>query len=1252
MKKMYEELVNFYPVSKTLRFELKPIGKTFENMKKNCVLEGDEKRARDYKKAKEIMDEYHKKFINDCLEDYKIDVKKLEEYNNILISEDKDKIKKVESELRKEISERFAKNSNYKKIFGKEMIEKLLPEFVNKKEDKEVLDEFSKFTTYFKGFDENRKNIYSSDENSTSIAYRLINENLPIFINNVKCFEYFKKVIPEDVQNNICKDLWKIIKVEKLDDMFKLDYFNEVLTQNGIDMYNQIIGSISRKDNKNLKGINEYINEYKQKHPEDKKIAKFNILYKQILSDSETASFTIDEFENDQQVINSIRDLTIQINSELLNNLENLLNNIEKFDLEKIYLKNDSSIKEISNYLYGDWYAINSHILNWYDEEYGKRKDTQKVSYENARKKYLKAKQNLSIQFLNSCINKEESLNNIQTYFKNYKVIDIEDKKENIFELIINKYEKINSFINSNYPEDKNLKEDFKNILLIKEYLDSVKKLESFIKPLIGARYDLTLEKDNKFYDKLNEFWNNLQIVNLLYDKVRNYLTGKVYSKDKIKLNFKNPTLLDGWCESNEIANSSLLFKNDKGYYLGIINKDYNKDFKNILEPQDENDVFLKMKYIQIADPQKDIQNLLQIEGKTVKKNGKVDKKIGENIILEELKNKYLPQEINNIRKTKSYSTQSEKFKKEDLIKFIDYYKERVKEYYNKFAFEFKDSKEYKDFGEFTAHINEQAYHISFDKVSKKYINDLVDEGKLYLFQIYNKDFSEYSHGKPNLHTLYWKMLFDEENLKNVIYKLNGKAEIFYRKPSIERKITHNKNQKINNKNELNSKKQSIFKYDLIKDKRFTEEKFLFHVPITLNFNNKGINKINEKVRKEIKKNEENYIIGIDRGERNLLYLVLIDSKGRIVKQSSLNKITDSNTNYKTDYHQLLDGKEEARKKARENWQLIENIKELKGGYLSQVISEITNLMIEYNAIVILEDLNGKFKRVRQGIEKQVYQKFEKMLIDKLNYLVKKEKLNNECGGLLKAYQLTNQFESFRKLGKQSGVLFYIPAWNTSKIDPVTGFINLLYVKYENEEKTKKIIEKMDDIKYNKKEDYFEFYVDFKKFKDITIKKTQWKICTNGNRIKTFKNPLKNNEWDDEEIILTEEFKKLLVKYNIDYYKSDLKEEILKISGRDFWENFLNLFRLTLQLRNSKTKTEEDYIISPVQDSNGKFFNSTEKLKGLPEDADANGAYNIARKGLWIVEQIKNTPDDKLNNVRLAISNNEWMDFVQDKRWE
>ena len=61
--------------------------------------------------------------------------------------------------------------------------------------------------------------------------------------------------------------------------------------------------------------------------------------------------------------------------------------------------------------------------------------------------------------------------------------------------------------------------------------------------------------------------------------------------------------------------------------------------------------------------------------------------------------------------------------------------------------------------------------------------------------------------------------------------------------------------------------------------------------------------------------------------------------------------------------------------------------------------------------------------------------------------------------------------------------------------------------------------------------------------------------------------------------------------------------------------------------------------------ANGEFYDSRTCGKNLPVNADANGAYNIARKGLWAIEQIKQADD--LTKLKLAISNKEWMRFAQ-----
>ena len=97
-----------------------------------------------------------------------------------------------------------------------------------------------------------------------------------------------------------------------------------------------------------------------------------------------------------------------------------------------------------------------------------------------------------------------------------------------------------------------------------------------------------------------------------------------------------------------------------------------------------------------------------------------------------------------------------------------------------------------------------------------------------------------------------------------------------------------------------------------------------------------------------------------------------------------------------------------------------------------------------------MEDLNSGFKNSRKKIEKEIYQTFERMLIEKLNYLVFKNRDANVPGGLYNAYQLTGKYEGDSEMRGQNGIIFYVPAWYTSQTCPVTGFTNLFRLRYTN----------------------------------------------------------------------------------------------------------------------------------------------------------------------------------------------------------
>lgn len=1313
----FDDFKKLYSLSKTLRFEAKPVGSTLKNIIESGLLEEDEHRAQSYVKVKKLIDEYHKVFIDRVLNDGCLTIENkgkkdsLEEYYESYMSKSNDEnvsktFKEIQENLRSVIAKKLTDDNAYANLFGNKLIESYkdkdeknkiidsdLIQFINtaepsqldsmsQDEAKELVKEFWGFTTYFVGFFDNRKNMYTSEEKSTGIAYRLVNENLPKFIDNMEAFK--KAIAKPEIQTNmeeLYSNFAEYLNVESIQEMFQLDYYNMLLTQKQIDVYNAIIGGKTDEEHDvKIKGINEYINLYNQQH-KDEKLPKLKALFKQILSDRNAISWLPEEFNSDQEVLNAINDCYKRLSENVLGDkvLKSLLCSLSDYNLNGIFVRNDLQLTDISQKMFGNWSVIQDAIMQDIKNvaPARKRKESEE-DYEKRISDIFKKADSFSIQYINDCLNEmdDNNLHAVDGYFATLGAVNTPTmQRENLFALIQNAYTDISDLLDTQYPENKNLAQDKTNVAKVKALLDAIKSLQHFVKPLLGKGDES--DKDERFYGELASLWTELDTVTPLYNMIRNYMTRKPYSEKKIKLNFENPQLLGGWDANKEKDYATIILRRNGMYYLAIMDKDSKKLLGKTMPSDGE--CYEKMVYKQfdiskqlpkcttelkrvwkalvedakrscLLSDSKDWNKPLNVTRKLWELNNYVWDKKKEDWVLRKKKDETRPKRFHKKYLELTSDKKGYNQAKNDWIKFT---KEFLSSYKKVEAYDIDYKKRYNSVDELYKQLNGDFYTISFSYVSVSFIDKLVDEGKMYLFQIYNKDFSDFSKGTPNMHTLYWKALFDERNLADVVYKLNGQAEMFYRKKSINNTHpTHPANHPIQNKNKDNKKKESVFEYDLIKDRRYTVDKFLFHVPITMNFKSVGSENINQQVREYLQQADDTHIIGIDRGERHLLYLVVIDMQGNIKEQFTLNEIVNeyNGNTYRTNYHDLLDTREEERLTARQSWQTIENIKELKEGYLSQVVYKITQLMVKYHAVVVLEDLNKGFMRGRQKVEKQVYQKFEKMLIDKLNYLVDKKADAAQSGGLLNAYQLTSKFDSFQKLGKQSGFLFYIPAWNTSKIDPVTGFVNLLDTRYQNTEKAKAFFSRFDAIHYNANKDWFEFYLDYDKFcTKAEGTRTRWTLCTQGSRISTFRNAEKNSQWDNLEVDLTREMKSLFEHYHINIC-GNLKEEICLQTDKAFFTGLLHMLKLTLQMRNSITGTETDYLISPVADENGTFYDSRSCGDTLPKNADANGAYNIARKGLMFIGQIKETKD--LANFKYDISNKAWLNFAQQKPYK
>lgn len=1238
-----KQFTNLYPVSKTLRFELIPQGETQAHL--NDLIAEDEQRAEDYKEVKKYIDRYHKWFIDDCLSKVPDSllgeemIRLLNKYIEVNNEKDAEGPDKVQDDLRKLIVKALKsgvsldkdpeQEERFKSLFSEDLVKNVLPKFVQTEEEKSKVAKFRDMTTYFVGFYENRKNMYSEEAQTTAIGYRVIHENLPRFLDNIAVYEKIKPVLSDEIAS-LEEQLHQNGYVEAccIDSLFSVDFYLRVLTQRGIEQYNAVIGKIVNDESDEIKGLNERINLYNQVHKKEK-LPLFKPMYKQILSDREQLSWLPETFENDASLLDAVKGFHQDLlSNDILSRIDKLLSSLQDFNLDQIWIANDVQLRGLSKDLYGDWSLI--------DRALGIERSEDVVQGLTAAPKKAvaaaKKRSSFSIVELNAATRSrvpDEKYVPVQNYFCAMGKVcsQTEPTRENFVTRICAAYQKLEEYIPS---IRKSLLQEKRATELIKNYLDAVNDLLRFIKPLLGRGSET--DKDANFYGEFAFLTDCLFVIVPLYNEVRNYLTQKPYSTEKFKLNFRGSTLLNGWDKNKERDNLGVILRKEGKYFLAIMNKKHNTLFtEGKLQQYTGGECYEKMEYKLLPGPNKMLPKVF------FSKKGISTFQPSEELLLN--------YRIGTHKK-------GDKFNLEHLHKLIDFYKHSiaVHEDWSKFDFHFSDTSSYRDISGFYKEVEQQGYKLTFRNVSVSYINRLVEEGKLYLFQIYNKDFSEYSKGTPNLHTLYWKMLFDPENLKDVVYKLDGEAEVFFRKKSLDvSHPTHPKNEPIEKKNKNNEGEKSLFAYDLIKDRRFTVDKFQFHVPITMNFKGEQGDRVNQMVQSYVRNNKGLNVIGIDRGERNLLYLVVINEHGEILEQCSLNEIRNAynGKEHKIDYHTLLEERSKKRQDARQSWQTIEGIKDLKTGYLSQVIHVITQLMVKYNAIVVLEDLNFGFKSSRQKFEQSVYQQFERKLIDKLNFLVNKKTAPNEVGGLLNAYQLTAPFESFRKMGKQNGFLFYVPAWHTSKIDPRTGFVNLLDTRYENVANSKEFFAKFESITYNPEKEWFEFAFDYKAFGNRADgSRTKWTICSYGERIETFRNPENNNQWDTKSVPLTERLTELFSKYGIDY-TTNLKDQILNQTDKAFFVELLGALRLTLQLRNSRKSTGEDFLFSPVADENGCFFDSREANDNEPKDADANGAYHIALKGLWVLDTIRNTEEGK--NPKLAITNKEWLSFAQAK---
>jgi len=616
---MFDDFTGLYSLQKTLRFELKPVGETadyiedFKSEYLKSVVKQDEQRAEHYKAIKKLIDEYHRVYIEKRLAEpvdketgellTREDFENSYSYYQLFRENPKDKKtregwKSEQERLRKKLVKAFADKGS---LFSKELITRDLPEWLKTQgrweENREVVESFNKFTTYFTGFHDNRKNMYSSEEQVTAIAYRLMNENLPKFFGNCVLYRSIRDKHP-GLSFSVDEALLQKMDATSLDEIFSPGTFIHLLAQSGIDNFQELIGGRTEEDRSKVQGLNEQINLYRQQYNlKARELPTFVLLYKQILSDRESHSFIPDAFENDKEMLDALAEFIQQARADggLIEALKDAMAKLPEADYSKTYIKG-SDLTSVSQALFGSYGVLTSALrLRAESEHPAPANGRVSNKLEKEREDYLKQEAYSLAELdcaLEAYIGQLDSDDDVRgkvsgkqpmaSYFATAlcePLAELDALVSAVDPLLA--LESLNKKRSDPKDDSDSGAEGFQQVQAIQKMLDGFMVLAQTVKPLhmVKGRQPIEMpDADTGFYAPFAEAFEAYSSPTIeLYNKVRNHLTKKPSAKDKVKINFEAPTLLNGWDLNKETDNKSVILRRGDDFFLAIMHPKHSK---------------------------------------------------------------------------------------------------------------------------------------------------------------------------------------------------------------------------------------------------------------------------------------------------------------------------------------------------------------------------------------------------------------------------------------------------------------------------------------------------------------------------------------------------------------------------------------------------------------------------------------------------------------------------------------------------
>jgi len=108
-EKNFSEFTNLYELSKTLRFELKPVGNTQKMLDENQVFQIDELKQKKYTEIKPYFDRFHREFVKESLNGIKLN--NFDEYFDIYKKLKKIRKDKTKKDIKKDLDKKLEKEN-------------------------------------------------------------------------------------------------------------------------------------------------------------------------------------------------------------------------------------------------------------------------------------------------------------------------------------------------------------------------------------------------------------------------------------------------------------------------------------------------------------------------------------------------------------------------------------------------------------------------------------------------------------------------------------------------------------------------------------------------------------------------------------------------------------------------------------------------------------------------------------------------------------------------------------------------------------------------------------------------------------------------------------------------------------------------------------------------------------------------------------------------------------------------------------